>query len=147
MAKQVGLSCELSYNTGTYAVPVWVEIDLARDVTMSLEAAEADASTRSSGGWRETIQSLKDAGLEIEVANDSADTAFTAIKDAFINGTNLEVLILDGPVATVGSQGLRMTCAVSAFSRSEPLEELVTVSATLKPTPNDDAVPAWYTAS
>jgi len=146
MGKQVGLSCELNYNTGTFAVPVWSEIDLVRDVTLSLEAAEADASTRGSGGWRETIQSLKDAGLEFEMANDSADAAFTAIKDAFINGTSVDVLVLDGPVATTGSQGLRMISAVSAFSRSEPLEEVVTVSSTLKPTPNADSVPVWFTA-
>ena len=146
MAKQVGLSCELSRNTGSYAVPVWSELDLARDVTVSLEAAEADASSRSSGGWRETIQSLKDASIEFEMVNDSADSGFTAVKNAFIDGTNLEVLALDGPVATTGSQGLRMTSAVSAFSRSEPLEETVTVSTTLKPTPNTDSVPVWFTA-
>jgi hypothetical protein len=147
MAKQVGLSCELSYNTGTYGVPVWVEIDLAKDVNINLEAAEADASSRSSAGWREYIQSLKDASVEFEMMNDSADTAFTAVKNAFINGTAIEVLVLDGPDATTGSQGLRMTAAVSGFSRSEPLEEAVTISVTLKPTPNTDAVPAWYTAT
>jgi len=146
MAKKVGLSCELSYNTGTYASPVWAAIDNARDVTLSLEAGEADASTRGSGGWRETIQSLKDGSVEFELAADSADTAFTAIKDAYFDGTNIEVLVLDGPSATAGSQGLRATMAVSSFSRSEPLEDTVTVSVTLKPTPNDDASPTWFTA-
>lgn len=145
MAKKVGLSCALYYNTGTFAVPVWTEIDNARDVTLSLEAGEADASTRGSGGWRETIQSLKDAGIEFEMADDNTDAAFIAIRTAFFNGTSIDALALDGDSGTSGSQGLRIIAAVSAFSRNEPLEEVVTESITLKPTPNSDSVPVWFT--
>tara|TARA_R110000824_G_scaffold741_4_gene4602 strand:+ start:5868 stop:6311 length:444 start_codon:yes stop_codon:yes gene_type:complete len=147
MAKTVGLNCELSYNTGTFATPTWSAIGNARDVTLSLEAGEADASTRGSDGWRETIQALKDGSIEFELAADSSDAAFTAIKTAFFDGTSIDVVALDGPQATAGSQGLRMIAAVSAFSRSEPLEDTVTVSVTLKPTPNDDTTPVWYTSS
>ena len=145
MAKKVGLSCKLYYNTGTYALPTWTEITDARDVTLSLEAGEADASTRGSGGWRETIQSLKDAGIEFEMAADSSSTVFDAIKDAFFDGTSLDVVALDGGSGVSGSEGLRMIAAVSSFSRNEPLEETVTISVNLKPTPNDDTVPVWFT--
>lgn len=147
MAKTVGLNCELSYNTGTFGSPTWSAIGNARDVTLSLEAGEADASTRGSDGWRETIQALKDGSIEFELAADSTDAAFTAIKSAFFDGTSIDVLALDGPQSTTGSQGLRMIAAVSAFSRSEPLEDTVTVSVTLKPTPNDDTTPVWYTST
>jgi hypothetical protein len=145
MGKKVGLSCKLYRNTGTYAVPVWSEIDLARDVTLSLEVGEADASTRAST-WREFLQTLKEAGIEFELASDSSDTEFTAVKDAFFDNTAIEILALDGDEAVAGSQGLRMTSIVSSFSRNEPLEETVTISVTIKPTPNDDAEPEWFTA-
>jgi hypothetical protein len=92
------------------------------------------------------LQTLKDAGIEFELASDSADANFSLIQAAFFANTNIEVLALDGAVGTAGSQGLRMTTIISAFNRSEPLEETVTISVTVKPTPNDDATPAWYTA-
>lgn len=144
MAKKVGLSCYIYINTGTYGTPVWAAIDLAKDVTLSLESGEADASTRASV-WREYLQTLKDAGIELEMVADSADSNFTLLKDAFFNDTSVDILALDGTSATVGAQGLRMISAVTAFSRAEPLEDTVTISATIKPTPNSDASPAWFT--
>jgi TP901-1 family phage major tail protein len=113
---------------------------------LTLEAGEADASSRGSGGWRETIQALKDASIEFEMVSDNGDAAFIAIKDAYFNGTSVDVIALDGPEATAGNEGLRIIAAVSSFSRSEPLEDAVTISVTLKPTPNSDATPAWYTS-
>lgn len=146
MGKKVGLSCKLYRNTGTFGVPVWSEIDLARDVTLNLEAGEADASTRASV-WREMLQTLKDAGIEFELASDSEDAEFTAIKDAFFNNTTLDILALDGGSGVSGSQGLRMISVVTAFSRSEPLEETVTISVTIKPTPNSDSDPTWFSVA
>lgn len=140
-----GLTCELNRNTGTYGTPVWDAIGLTKDVTLNLEAASADASSRGSGGWREYVQGLKDSSIEFEMVYDPADADFTAISDAFFNGTVLDVVALDGPSGTSGSQGLRMTCVVENFSRSEPLEEAVTVSVVLKPTPNTDSPPEWFT--
>ena len=146
MGKKVGLSCKLYYNTGSYASPVWAEIDLARDVTLNLEASEADASSRAST-WREFLQALKDASIEFDMLYDAADTAWTAIMDAFLNGTAIEILALDGDSATTGTEGLRATCQVFNCSRNEPLEETVTNSVVIKPTPNADAAPAWYTTA
>ena len=65
---------------------------------------------------------------------DSADTDFTAIRDAFLNKTAVELAVLDGDVVTTGSQGLRASFMVTSFSRNEPLEEAITVSVTMKPT-------------
>lgn len=146
MAKKVGLSCKLYENTATYASPVWVEITIARDVTLNMEAGEAEASSRSNT-FREYLQALKDASIEFDALYDAEDARFQSIKDAFFDDTTLEILALDGSSATSGNEGLRMTCIVSAFTRNEPLEDTVTMSVTLKPTPNDDAAPAWYTVA
>jgi hypothetical protein len=143
MAKKVGLSCKLFRNTGTYGVPVWTEITITRDVTLALEAGEAEANSRANT-FREYLQALKDAGIEFDALYDSADTGFIALKDAYFNNTTLDVVALDGAAAT-GAEGLRIICIVTNMSRNEPLEETVTNNFTLKPTPNDDSGPAWFT--
>ena len=67
------------------------------------------------------------------------DAGFTAIKDAWFGNTSIEFAILDGDVGVAGSQGLRGTFSVTKFSRSEPLEEALSVSVTAKPTYAENA--------
>ncbi len=103
---------------------------------------EADVTTRGNAGWRATVATLKDGSIEFEMVWDSADTDFTAIRDAFLNKTAVELAVLDGDVVTTGSQGLRASFMVTSFSRNEPLEEAITVSVTMKPTYSDNP-PEW----
>ncbi len=144
MTAKLGLDAKLYRNTGTYAVPAWNEVTNAKDVTLNLEAGEVDASRRGSGGWRETLTALKDGSVEFELVYDNADTEFTALKDAFFNGTTVELAVMDGEIATTGTQGLRATMSVTNFSRNEPLEEVLTVSVTVKPAPAANP-PEWMT--
>lgn len=44
------------------------EIKNVKDLTINLEKAEADASTRANNGWRATFGTLKDASIEIHRA-------------------------------------------------------------------------------
>ncbi len=142
--KVVGLSCKLYRNTGTFGIPIWTEITIAKDVTLNMEAGEAEASSRAST-FKEYLQALKDANIEFDALYDAADTGFIAVKDAYFNNTTLDILALDGSSATSGNQGLRMISVVTGFTRSEPLEETVTMSVTVKPTPNADTSPVWFT--
>jgi predicted secreted protein len=134
MAVRLGLDARLYRNTGTFAAPVWNPVQNVKDVTLNLEAGEADVSTRGTGGWRATVATLKDASVEFEMVWDTADDDFAAIRDAFLNRGALEFAVMDGDITLSGSQGLRATCMVTTFSRNEPLEEAVTVSVTIKPT-------------
>jgi hypothetical protein len=144
MSVKLGLDAKMFRNTGTYATPVWNEIKNVRDVTLSLETGEADATTRGNNGWRATVATLKDGSVEFDMVWDSADDDFTAIRDAFLNKTALELAVLDGDVAAAGSQGLRASFMVTNFSRNEPLEEAITASVTVKPTYSANP-PAWMT--
>ena len=128
----------------TYATPTWDEITNVRDLTLNLEAGEADVTTRGNDGWRATVATLKDGSIEFEMVWDSDDTDFTAIRDAFLNKTAVELAVLDGDVVTTGSQGLRASFMVTSFSRNEPLEEAITVSVTMKPTYSANP-PEWMT--
>lgn len=142
----LGLDAKLYHNTGSYATPTWDEIDDAQDVSLNLEAGEAEAKRRGGGGWAETIAALKEASIEFGLLYRPGDPDFAALRDAYLNRTAIDLLILDGDVETSGSQGLRAVCHITNFSREEPLEEAVTISVTAKPTPNDDGPPVWFTA-
>lgn len=144
MAVKLGLDGKLYRNTGTYATPTWNEIKNVRDVTLNLETAEADVTTRGNNGWRATVATLKDGSVEFEMVWDSADDDFSAIRDAFLNKTAVELAVMDGDITVTGNQGLRASFMVTKFSRNEPLEEAITVSVTVKPTYATNA-PTWMT--
>jgi len=146
MSVKLGLDAKMFRNTGTYSTPVWNEIKNVRDVTLSLETGEADATTRGNNGWRATVATLKDGSVEFDMVWDSADDDFTAIRDAFLNKTALELAVMDGDIATSGSQGLRASFMITNFSRNEPLEEAITAAVTVKPTYSAHP-PEWMTAT
>ena len=146
MGVKLGMDAKLYRNTGSYGSPVWNEVKNVKDVTLNLEAGEADVTTRGNGGWRANIATLKDASLEFEMVWDTADDDFTAIRTAFLTNAAIEFAVLDGPVATSGSQGLRASMAITNFSRAEPLEEAIKVSVTAKPTYAANP-PEWMTAA
>ena len=67
MTIKLGMEAKLYRNTGTYAAPTWVEMTNVKDVTLNLEAGEADVTTRGNAGWRATIAALKDGSIEFEM--------------------------------------------------------------------------------
>lgn len=146
MGVKLGLDAKLYRNTADYASPTWVEVTNVKDLTLNLEAGEADVTTRGNAGWRATIAALRDGSIEFEMVWDTADAAFTAIKNAFFGGTTVEFAVMDGDIETAGSQGLRAMMAITNFSRSEPLEEAIKVSVTAKPTYSTNP-PEWMTAA
>ena len=143
MSLKLGMEAKLYRNNGTYAVPDWVEMTNVKDLTLNLEAGEADVTTRGNNGWRATVASLKDGSIEFEMVWDTADAGFTAIQQAYFNNTSIEFAVMDGDIATVGSEGFCANFVITGFSRGEPLEEAITVSVTAKPASEQQ----WYEVS
>ena len=108
------------------------EMSNVRDVTLTLEAGEADITTRANSGWRATAATLREATCEFEMVWDPADTCFTAIRTAFLSGATIELAPLTGSRTAAGSQGLKGSYAIPSFTRNEALEEAITVSVTAK---------------
>ena len=146
MGIKLGLDAKLYRNTSVYATPTWDEITNIRDLTLNLEAGEADVTTRGNNGWRATVATLKDGSIEFEMIWDSEDPDFTAIRDGFLNKTAIELAVMDGGILVTGSQGLRASFMVTSFSRNEPLEEAISVSVTMKPTYSANP-PDWMASS
>jgi len=143
----MGYEAKLYRNTGTYESPVWDEVVNVKDLTSGGDAEEVDVTTRKNAGYKAVVAGLKDASVEFDMVWDADDLDFSAFQDAFFATVPaekaIEVAVMDGPIATAGSQGLRATMAVTNFSRNEALGEALTVSVTLKPTYADNP-PEWY---
>ncbi len=144
MAVKLGMNGKLYRNTATYEAPTWVEVTNVKDLTLSLETGEADVTTRANGGWKASKATLKDGSVEFDMVWDTEDAGFTAVQGAFFANAALEFAVMDGDIATAGSQGLRASFSVTKFDRKEPLEEAMTVSVTIKPTYAAHA-PEWMT--
>jgi hypothetical protein len=104
------------------------EMTNVRNVTLNLEAGEADVTTRANSGWRATAPTLRECTCEFEMVWDPDDAGFTAIKNAFLASGLIALKILD----KAGGQGSDGDFAITSFSRSEALEEAITVSVTAK---------------
>ncbi len=139
MAIKLGMDAKLYYKPGGQSGGgAWTTLTNVRDVTLNLETGEADVTTRANAGWRATVGTLKEASVEFEMVWDTADAGFTAIKNAFFNNEMIGLRVLDGD----GGQGLQADFSITNFSRSEPLEEAITVSVTAKVT-YSDTPPSW----
>src|SRR5688572_25442384 len=129
---KLGMEAKLYRNSGNYASPTWSELENVKDLTLNLEAGEADVTTRGNAGWRATVATLKDGSIEFDMVWDTEDANFTALKDAFFGGMAVEFAVMDGDIQTTGSQGLRASMSITGFSPSEALEEAIMVSVTCK---------------
>jgi hypothetical protein len=117
----------------------WDEITNVRDVTLNLETGEADVTTRANSGWKQTLATLKDGSVEFEMVWDTNDPDFAAIRDAWLNNTEISLAVMDGDIDTL-AQGLVSNFVVTNFSRTEPLEDAIKVSVTAKPS----SFTQWY---
>ena len=139
MAIKLGMEAVLNYKVGGQGGGgSWTELANTRDVTLNLETGEADVTTRANSGWRATVATLKEASVEFEMVWDTADAGFTAIKNAYLNNEAIGLQVLDGPAG----QGLQADFMITNFSRSEALEEAISVSVTAKVTYSATA-PSW----
>ena len=108
------------------------EVDNVRDVTLNLEAGEADITTRGNSGWRATAPTLRECTVEFQMVWRPGDTVFDAIKAAFLAAGTVALAVLDQKVAVSGAQGPLGDFAITNFSRNESLEEAIVADVTAK---------------
>jgi len=104
------------------------ELKNVKDLSVSLEKAEADVSTRDNNGWRATVGTLRDASIDFQVVNKNNDTAFATLYAKWLSGDPLAVVISD-----VGAS-LALDCEVLSFSVTQNLEDAIVADVSLKPT-------------
>ena len=143
----LGMNCKLYFGdtqldgvTETAATMDWTELDNALDVNLNLSTGEADITSRANNGWKATAATLKDGSVEFEMIWKPGDAGFAAIQAAWAAGTEIAIAAMDGAITTAANRGLVSNCTVTNFSRSEPLEEAVKASVTVKPS----SFTEWY---
>lgn len=147
MSVIVGLDAKLYRNTGTFGVPTWDEIPEVQDLNVPLDKGEAEVKQRGLD-WRLFVETLKETTIDFELLHDdtAASSDFDVIRDAYHTiGTVIDFLVLDGSSATSGSTGFRAECFVKQFAENQPLEEALTHTVSLRPTPTANAQPTQFT--
>ncbi len=113
-----------------------------KDLSLTMEAGEADVTTRGNSGWRATAPTLREATLEFQMQWKPGDAAFTAIKNAYLTNATVALAALTEKHDATESQaeGPVGNWSITNFSRQEPLEEAIVVDVTAKLAMFD----SWY---
>ena len=114
-----------------------------RDVTLTTDTDEVDITTRSTGGFKATVATLKGSTIEFEAIWKPGDAAFAFLKEAWEDSKEIAIMAMDGNFDTSGSEGLIGNFTVPGFSRSEPIGDVMKVNVTLK----GSSYLKWYTAA
>ena len=117
----------------------WSEMDNVMDADGSFDSEKVDTTTRSEAkvGWASEIATTKSGTISFTARWKPEDTIFTQLLSAWLNGTEVSVLDLDGSYTETppdtneeGNQGLcaNMTCS---FSQKKPVKGIMTIDVTL----------------
>lgn len=143
---KAGRKVLLYRNTGTYGTPTWNQITNRRDAALNRTAVEAD-STDADTAFEEITVVSRGYDLNFQLKWSTGSDDWDAIEDAYDAdpSTLVEFAKMDGDIATSGSKGTRLTCAVTQFSESMPYKDMLVADVIAKPTNNADHVPEQYT--
>lgn len=120
-APLAGFDCELKLGGNTIAY--------AQDVELSMSASEIDITTRNDSGWKKFLQGLKEWGATVDHLWIPTDTGLEAIRDAYVDGTELSATFYDDAGQGFGGQVL-----VTGMTFPQPLDDGVDLNITLKGT-------------
>lgn len=112
-------------NTGNYASPTWALVAEVQDVSIpDLARGLAELKRRANGFTKNLATLIQSIAVEFRLHHGLGVTQFDAIRSAFFAGTANEWAIMDGPIATAGTEGLRCPFLVEQFPWDQPLEDV-----------------------
>lgn len=89
----------------------------AQNVDLDSSAGEIDVTTRSSNGWKEFIQGLKEWTVAIDQLWIPTDVGLDALRDRFFDGVALAVVLTDPD-----GNGFSGDAIVVGMRKGEPLD-------------------------
>lgn len=136
----LGITSKFYINNGTYGSPTWVLCDLVSDLKVGGKWNEGESSVR-----RTRIQTFEPTNLALEltgkIRKKLSDTAWALVRAAYLNGTTLDVLVLDGKRDVTSSEGFRFDACVFDMSEDQGLQAVVFNDFTIKPSAQTDNLP------
>lgn len=145
----LGSEAKLYRNTGTYGTPTWTECENVSDLEVGPLGPEMlQIGIRGMGKRKTYTPGQSDERIKGKMVwrKDSSHELYAdvqAILDAGMNGTQIELLALDGDKTTVGCEGLRMTCHIKLETRTENLSEFLSIGFEAHQAPTTNAT-SWY---
>jgi len=114
--------------TATSLIGTWAEYDNVRDVTGNFSAETVDVTTRATAklGWAASAAVLNNGEISFNMPQTpvgTADTTFDAIRDAWLDKSEVTLVALTADVTTSGSQGLAANFSVS-MSQNQPVKDV-----------------------
>ncbi len=151
MSCELGLDAKFYYEAaleaGTLATASWTEVDVARDVSTSASADEADTSDRRSV-FKTTCPSLLTLESSLQMTYENGDTKVKDLRDQFLARKPILIAVMDGPIDTSGSEGFVFWANIYSNDFAQPLTDGCTVDVTFRPAvpPAGDSTttPQWY---
>lgn len=132
-----GIECKLYINTSIdadpYANPTWSEIACIRNATLNLEFEEVDATCRGAGGFRASEPTLTALEVTGDAIKDKDHAAFLAAEAAAVGKSEVDLVVLDGPIDDDDSDGWRFSGKFFSWNENQPYEDIVTVDFNAKP--------------
>ncbi len=147
MTVPIGQEMKVYGNTGTYAVPVWLEIKPIKDNTRADNKDEVEISDRESS-VKKYRKGMRNLGLDFDLTYKPGNAGFAWLKgkyDAVGDAGHADILVLDGPVEDENSTGVRAPVEVTKFDIDEPLADGVKASVSVKPTYHTELIEAVET--
>ncbi len=128
----LGMNAKIYQGAAGTDLTTLTEMANVKDVTVTLQAGEADVTTRANSGWRATAATLKECTVEFEMLWLPGDAGFEAVKTAYLTSGKVRLAALTGAKDNTASEGPMGDFSIPSFSRKEPLEDGVTVAVTAK---------------
>ena len=132
---KLALKAQFMLNSGTFASPVWSNVSLVGDATVSPDWEKADASIR---GQRlvQNVKTMLGLSFSAKVRADDTDINYGTIWSAANNDTILNVLILDGPLSQQGPRGYWIDVQVFKNTQDQGLKNIIYTDFEFMPTPS-----------
>jgi hypothetical protein len=129
---KVGKDCKLYYAADIDSSPTYVLIAQAINVGLpTINKTMVEVMSRETT-WKSKESGLKEISLTFGyLYRGGTDSVFDALRDSFLADTKLYFAVMDGLIATVGSEGFRFPGVVSGMSMTEELEGLRTFEFTV----------------
>jgi hypothetical protein len=132
METRLGILSVLYVNDGTYGAPSWVEIDLISDLAVNPTWNEGESTVR-----RSRIQTFEETTMALDLPGklrvDRTDAGFLKMEEAFLNGTQLDFLTLNGASNQERSAGFRFDGKIFSFSEDQAMGAVLFKDFTVKP--------------
>lgn len=138
-----GVDASAYINTsGSFGSPAWSELDLFSDLTPNGGWDAAEINIRRSKVKYGAKTNL-DIGFTGRMLCDSADANYLLLLAAWqsLTGT-VDLLILDGPITTVGSFGYRAEFQITAGNQPQPTTDVLYREFAAVPYPTAN-IPKW----